>query len=171
MAGARPDVSVQEFKMGMRYLAAAVNVVSVIEEGAPRGMLATAVCSVCAEPPMLLVCVNQVASLHRSIRETGHFGVSVLDERQFDTACHFMSSAATERFTLCDWDTLVTGAPAIRGALVNFDCEVESSVDRGTHTIYFGRVVAVRRSESGRPLMYHDGNYACLGPEPLVARG
>ncbi|SLN63883.1 NADH:FAD oxidoreductase [Oceanibacterium hippocampi] len=153
--------------MGMRQLAAAVNVISVMADGSPHGMLATAVCSVCAAPPTLLICVNQSASMHRAIRERGHFGVSVLAEHQFETAHHFMSKVASERFTTCDWDTLATGAPALAGALVNFDCEVESEVNVGTHTIYFGRVVALRRAENGPPLLYHDGNYAALGQTPL----
>lgn len=159
------SISPDEFKQGMRHLAAVVNIISVMVKDEPRGMLATAVCSACAEPPTLLVCINRNSKTHEGICEGGHFCVSMLDEQQFETAWRFMTSSATERFRAGEWDTLSTGAPAIRSALVNFDCKVESSVDVGTHSIYFGRVVAIRRAENGLPLMYHDGNYTRLKQE------
>lgn len=157
--------STEEFKQGMRHLAAAVNVISVMEKNEPRGILATAVCSVCADPPTLLVCLNRNSSTHSSVRNNGRFCVSILDERQHGTAWHFMTSHASERFVDGEWDTLATGAPAIRSALVNFDCEVDSALDVGTHTIYLGRVIAIRRAGAGFPLMYHDGNYSGLKQE------
>jgi len=161
------DITPDQFKLGMRHLAATVNVISVTVDGQPLGMLATAVCSVCAEPPTLLVCINRTASMHSAIRDSGNFCVNVLDQNQFNTACHFMSRDSSERFSVCDWDILATGAPAIQGALVNFDCELDSEVDVGTHTICFGRVVGQRTSDEGRPLIYHDGKYAALNQTPL----
>ena len=160
-------ITAEEFKRGMRHLAATVNVVSTMVEEEPRGMLATAVCSVCADPPTLLVSVNRNASMHGAISARKRFCVSVLDECQADTAFRFMSHHGSERFSQCSWDTIKTGAPAIRDALANFDCEVTSQVDVGTHTIYFGQIVAVRRSDNGQPLLYHDGNYAGLNPAPI----
>lgn len=162
-----PEISPEEFKKGMRHLAAAVNVVSVIKDAQPRGMLATAVCSVSADPPSLLVCVNKSASMRQAIEAAGRFCVSVLDARQFSTACHFMSSSADERFTACEWDILSTGSPAIQDALVNFDCEVDTTVDVSTHAIFIGRIVAMRCTDEGQPLMYHNGHYAALDEMPL----
>lgn len=162
------NITSDEFKLGMRHIAAAVNVISTIENDEPRGMLATAVCSVCAEPPTLLVCINKSTSMHAAVVKTGHFCVSVLDERQFDTASKFLSVNGAERFNLCDWDTLVTGAPAIRNALVNFDAKVDNAVEAGSHTVFFGKVVAIRFANEGRPLIYHNGNYAGLSPDPLI---
>lgn len=158
------DVTAEEFKLGMRQLAAAVNIISVFDNGRPKGMLATAVCSVCAEPPTLLVCINQSASTHDAIGTGGAFCVSLLSDRQLREAGDFMSPEPDTRFDACDWDRLKTGASAVRGALVNFDCEVVSSIEMGTHTIYFGKVLEMRRSaEGGCPLMFYDGQYASLG--------
>ncbi len=155
-------ITSEDFKNGMRHLAAAVNVISAMVDGKPRGMLATAVCSVCADPPTLLICINRAAQMHKTIAEGSRFCVSVLDEQQFETATNFMTLDRDARFKLCDWDTLATGAPAIRNALVNFDAEVDSRIDVGTHTIFLGRIVELRLSDRGLPLVYHDGNYAGL---------
>lgn len=156
------SITPEEFKQGMRHLAAAVNVVSAMVDGEPRGMLATAVCSVSAEPPTLLVCVNRDTSMHGTISDTGAFCVSVLNERQFDAALRFISKKGPERFALCEWDILETGAPAIRDAIVNFDAKVKSTVEVGTHTIFLGHVVGLRVFESNLPLIYHDGSFAAL---------
>ena len=52
------DVSGSDFKEGMRHLAASVTVITVDHNGKKDGLTATATCSVSAEPPQLLVCVN-----------------------------------------------------------------------------------------------------------------
>lgn len=161
-------VSSDDFKLGMRHIAAAVNVISTMENDEPRGMLATAVCSVCAEPPTLLVCINKSASMHAAVVDSGCFCVSVLDERQLGTASKFLSVSGAERFNLCDWDKLQTGAPAINGALVNFDATVVNAVEAGSHTVFFGEVAAMRfADDDGRPLLYHNGCYSGLSLEPL----
>jgi len=156
------EITPENFINGMRHLAAAVNVISAMVDGKPRGMVATAVCSVCASPPTLLVCINQTAEMYKSITEGGQFCISVLDEQQFETATMFASADRDDRFNHCEWDTIATGAPAIRNALVNFDTELETQVDVGTHTVFLGRVTGMRLSGKGQPLVYHNGSYAGL---------
>ena len=52
------------FKEAMRRVAATVNVISICVDGKPMGITATAVSVVSMDPPSLLVCVNQAASVH-----------------------------------------------------------------------------------------------------------
>ncbi|MEB8386492.1 flavin reductase family protein [Rhodobacteraceae bacterium KMM 6894] len=157
-------VSAADFRKGMRKLAAAVNVISTDLDGELHGLLATAVCSVSDDPPTLLVCVNQRATACTPIATSKRFCVSVLSHGQFDLAQKFLTVQSTERLNLCKWQRLSTGAPAIQGALVNFDCEVAQVVDAGTHTIYMGRVVAATFADTDAPLLYFDGKYAGLAP-------
>ena len=168
-----PAVASDLFKRGMRHLAAADNVISTMADGKPHGMLATAVCSVCAEPPTLLVCINRETVMHGVVAQSGAMCISVLDERHAATAAKFLSLHGAERFSLCDWDSLETGAPAIRDALACFDTEIISTIDIGTHTIFFGRVIAMRCRDAGDPLIYHGRSYAGVVPLQLenVERG
>ena len=106
-----------EFKRGMRSFAAAVNVVGVMQEEVALGMLATAMCSACAQPPIVLVCINKSASIHDILRSNENFCISVLEAGQMDIATKFVESETTERFSHCEWDTMSTGAAAIRGSL------------------------------------------------------
>jgi flavin reductase (DIM6/NTAB) family NADH-FMN oxidoreductase RutF len=68
------------YKGGMRRLAAGVSIITTEHHGERYGMAATAVTSVSAEPPTLLVCIGRSGSSHEPIRESGRFCVNVLAE-------------------------------------------------------------------------------------------
>ncbi|MFA6264105.1 MAG: flavin reductase family protein [Pseudolabrys sp.] len=162
-------VDAEEFKQGMRRLAAAVNIVSTLEEGRPGGMLATAVCSVSAEPPSLLACVNRGSRTYSALIQSGAFCVNVLADDQLALARNFLSRKGADRFDMCGWSTLVTGSPAIDDAMINFDCEISGSFDAGSHNIIVGHVVAVRRRSNGTPLLYFEGDYRNLANAGLAS--
>src|SRR4051812_9237673 len=90
-AGATP------FKQGMRALAGAVTVVSIQgHEGTVSGLTATAVCSLSAEPPSLIVCVNRSASIAPALKLDAEFSLNVLAEDQIDIAQAFGGQKAVK---------------------------------------------------------------------------
>lgn len=155
-----------QFKTGMRHLAAGVTLVTTRVDAAPYGLVATAVCSVCAEPPTLLVCINRSGRAHDAIARSGIFCVNVVNRDQADLVPRFLAAPPDRRFALCAWTSLRTGAPALEHALVNFDCEIVQTAASGTHTIFFGRVLAAQTAPGQSPLLYYNGNYAGLTPLP-----
>lgn len=156
--GAAKDVG---FVEGMRRLAAGVSVVATEFEGDRYGLASTAVTSVSADPPTLLISVNFKASAHEAIKRAGCFTVNVLDEEDEEVAHLFGSKQERERrFLTRQWSPMATGAPALDGALAVFDCVVRETAVISTHTIFFGRVVDVRfRGDDRRPLLYWDRAY------------
>ena len=54
-------------------------------------MTATAVCSVSAEPPSILIVVNQKSRSHALIQKSGAYTVNVLAASQETLAVHFAS--------------------------------------------------------------------------------
>ena len=67
------------FRTGMRHFAGHVCLVTTTHPSGERaGLTATAVCSVSAEPPTILICVNRQNSSHAVIRESKIFVVNVL---------------------------------------------------------------------------------------------
>jgi len=159
-------ISEDDFKKGMRELAAAVNVITVAHNGERNGLTATAACSVSAEPPQLLICVNTEAGGHELIQESGKFALNILARDQEDVAMRFAGmdgAERSERFGLGSWSELVTGAPCLDGALVNFDCEVAEQISTGTHSIFIGHIVGSRTGDNnGAPLLYGDGQFTGL---------
>jgi len=160
------SISEKNFKMGMRELAAAVNIITTIHEGKKDGLTATAACSVSAEPPQLLVCINTEAGGHDLIRIAKKFALNILSRDQENIAMRFagMDGAnRTNRFELGSWSEIRTGAPCLDGALVNFDCEVVQHISAGTHSIFIGHIIGSRTENAGAaPLMYGGGEFTGL---------
>lgn len=154
----------EHFKLGMRRLASGVSIVTTSADGEPHGMAATSVCSVSADPPALLVCVNRNATCHDVIRRTGFFCVNLLRDGDDELARRFSTPAGRERrFLDRDWQSLSTGAPALIGALASFDAEVIEAVEAQTHTVFIGRVKATALwQEDIVPLVYLNGQFDSL---------
>ena len=152
------------FKRGMRRLASGVSLITTVNKGVRHGLVATAVSSVTADPPSLLVCINKTASAHAHVEEAGIFCVNILADAHEDVAGRFSSPVDREkRFELGDWREIVTGAPALAGSLVSFDCEVRQVVPYQSHTIFLAEIVGVELwAEEYNPLVYLDGRYRLL---------
>jgi flavin reductase len=152
------------FKLGMRRLAAGVSLITTVNGGARHGLVATAVNSVTADPPTLLVCINKNASAHNHVAEAGLLCVNILADEHEAIAGRFSSSVDREkRFDEGEWREIVTGAPALVNSLVSFDCEVRQVVPYQSHSIFLAEIVGVELwSETVSPLLYLDGKYRYL---------
>jgi flavin reductase (NADH)/flavin reductase len=171
-------IDIDTFRTGMRRLAGHVCIIATTKsDGERAGLTATAVSSVSAEPPTLLICVNRRNSSHAAIREAGLFAVNVLALEDQNLANRFASAVVVgeARFDEGLWTTLQTGAPVLESALVSFDCRIAQAVEVGTHGVIFGAVEAIRvRQAETKPLLYVHGAYggfatpgASLSPEVL----
>ncbi len=147
----------------MRRLAAGVTVITTSHGGKRGGLTATAVCSLSAAPPQILVCVNRTASAHDMIAEGTNLCVNLLSRSHQQLAWRFAGAVeGEERFRTGKWTTLTTGAPVLADALACFDCEVSEKIESATHTIFIGKVVGVSVREKGKPLLYASGAFAGL---------
>jgi flavin reductase (DIM6/NTAB) family NADH-FMN oxidoreductase RutF/nitroreductase len=153
----------RDFKTAMRRLAATVCIISTTSEDGWHGMTATAVTSVSVDPPSILVCVNTTTSLHKVLHSGTHFCVNLLRASQESVAGTFSSSAirGADRFAANAWKAngAEDGLPYLVDAQANLFCEIDHTVPYGTHTIFIGRVNAVRNGELVAPLLYADGQY------------
>lgn len=149
------------FKQGMRRLASGVSIIATDFEGTRHGLVATAVSSVSADPPTLLIGVSQTASAHDYIVRSRRFSVNVLGAHDRGLAEKFSVPAfRARRFEFGEWTTLGTGAPVLKTALVGFDCILTEEARIASHTVFFGRVVSVHVPEGEiDPLLFWNGAY------------
>ena len=147
------------FRTGLRRLAASVAVVTCGEGEAAAGMTVTSVVSLSFDPPSLIVCVNRAARLNRLLRQSPGFRVTWLRRGQEDVARAFGQAGAgqSERFAAGTWRPAACG-PSLTGALADACCELDQTLDYGTHTLFVARVVAAS-ANAGDPLVYRDGAY------------
>ncbi|CAG1014568.1 MAG: flavin reductase family protein [Rhizobiaceae bacterium] len=158
-------VSEVEFKTAMRQVASSVAIVTARSGDLRNGLTATAVCSVAATPPTMLVCINRSASAETLIQESDAFAINFLTESQHRIARLFSTSKLSpeERFADGVWGELVTGSPVLEGTVASFDCRVESRFGSGTHFVYLGRVVGVTSLDQ-EVLLYRDRAFRRLDP-------
>ncbi|WP_253873886.1 flavin reductase family protein [Actinomadura rupiterrae] len=136
----------------------------------PHGMTANSFSSVSLDPPLVLVCVGRDATMNRMLRRSEYFGVSVLSAGQEPVARHFAGrrrALGAAQFDPVDWmPGELTRVPLIDGALAWFECRRWRDYDGGDHTIYTGRLLSMRRQEAGDALLFYDGRFRRVSPEP-----
>ena len=167
-------VTPQMFIQGMRQLAAGVTLITAQHEGQRAGMTATAVCSLSADPPQLLACINRQAETYRIVQNSGAFAVNVLASHQHGLAEAFAGAVGIygdRRFDLADWSVLKTGSPVLAPCLATFDCRLVEAVPAATHSIFIGRVEAVALELDLQPLVYAGGDYGLIASLLDTAEG
>src|SRR5215470_4005659 len=150
------------FLEGMSRAAATVNVVTTDGPGGLAGVTVSAMSSVSADRPALLVCIHWASPACAAIKRNGRFCVNVLRAEQAQLSDRFagrLKSGDGDKFGGTSWRCLATGAPALDDALVAFDCTVMKEIDWGTHTVFIADVVDVELAEPGRPLIYASRAY------------
>jgi flavin reductase len=165
------SVSAADFKTAMRRFASTVNVITSGCGTVLNGMTATAVCSVSADPPSVLIVVNQENRSHALIEQSGAYTVNVLSASQEALAAHFASSTIAP-FATVPHSLGRNKCPIIDNCTSFLECVVESRMRCGTHSVFIGRVIASGESDS-LPLIYHDGRFRYLrksAPNSLDAR-
>lgn len=162
------QISSDQFKTVMRRFAANVNVITSADRNTLNGMTATAVCSVTADPPSVLVIVNRANRSHPLIKNSSSFAVNVLSAEQKHLAQHF-ASRPSDPFASIDHLIGKTGCPLIKGADAYLECVVSQETEVGSHTIFIGRVVA-SQTFNEEPLLYHAGEYRLLGTAQAITQ-
>jgi flavin reductase (DIM6/NTAB) family NADH-FMN oxidoreductase RutF len=152
-------VAIDQFRQVMRNLAGGVAVVAAGTGNGRRGLTVSAVASVSAEPPCLLVCVNRNAEAHDVILARGSFSVNLLGIEHKELAMRFAGHNGIRglaRFELGSWSEGLLGVPLLNDALGSMECDLLTSPVVGSHRLFVGKIVCVR-NRSGEPLVNFQG--------------
>lgn len=117
----------------MRQVPGAVAVISSANGENAGGLVATAWSSLCADPPMLLACVNRSASAHDLIVRNGAFGLSLLSASNRNVVGQFSGKEALrgkDRFIEGLWSDRPLGQPLLKGATASSECTIETAFAR-----------------------------------------
>lgn len=155
-------VSAEDFCAAMRQVVSPVTIITTDGPAGRFGKTVSAVMSLSAEPPSVLVSVYADCDSARAIRRNGCFCVNVLSGTQQDMSDAFAGRGGFDqagRFALGRWLGLETGAPALEDAATVMDCRLAGEQGFGTHAMFTGLILATRIA-AVTPLAYHDRAYA-----------
>ncbi|HWK97371.1 MAG TPA: flavin reductase family protein [Pseudolabrys sp.] len=161
MSDTKP-VDSKRFWQTLSERATGVTIVTARGSGGPAGFLGLSASHVCADPPTVLVSIDDNTSALAAVLESRAFAINFLPAGARDVADRFGFKSAVkgaERFEEGRWGRLTTGAPVLNDALGAFDCVLEETIRRGTTTIAIGRVVDLAAKGEGDPLVIFRGQY------------
>ena len=149
------------FRSALGRFASGVTVVTTCAPGnVSQGMTASAFCSVSLDPPLVLVCIEKITSIHDSIVSCSHFAVNVLSESQEQQARRF-AQLDGDRFEGVGFSRGAHSLPILDDALASLECRRMSAYEGGDHTIVLGEVESAAWRDD-KPLLYYCGGYADL---------
>ncbi|WP_322797127.1 flavin reductase family protein [Tepidiforma sp.] len=160
-----PTVTLEDFKGALGSWASGVTVVTTELDGLVYGITVSSFSSLSVDPLLVLVSLADTNQLPRLIERSGRFAISILASDQAPVSQYFAISGrepAPAFDPSIDVERWVTGAPLIKGALAQLDCELHAALPGGDHTITIGRVVAARSNPEKQPLIYFRRGYRSL---------
>jgi flavin reductase (DIM6/NTAB) family NADH-FMN oxidoreductase RutF len=159
----RPDIDQDLFRQLLGRFATGVTVLTTRDaSGRPVGMTASSLAAVSLAPPLVSVCVDVTADMHRSMSASGDFVINVLASRQEQVSRRFADLPPEERFTPGAWRETTGGLIVLEGVLAHIECERYADFPLGDHTLFVGRVTG-GTARDGMPLLYFRGEYGALG--------
>ena len=151
----------EELRAAMRAWSSGVTIVTAAVGGEQHGMTVSSFTSISLAPPLIVISLQTVSRTYELVSRAQAFGVTILAAGQQAIAERFAGgpSEGDDRVDGLETETLVTGAPFIKGGLAYLDCRVTQSIPSGMNTIFVAEVVGVRSDDHESPLVYHDREY------------
>jgi flavin reductase (DIM6/NTAB) family NADH-FMN oxidoreductase RutF len=149
------------------YPAGVAIVTTLDADGTPRGLTTTAVSSVSAEPPLLLVCVDLSSRTLPALRAGGRFVVNFIREGRSELARRF-ASKRDDKFEGVGWRSTASGMPVlVDDALAWAECVTVQELEPGDHVILLGQVEeGAGATDEDAPLMYYRRSWGVWKPAP-----
>lgn len=126
--------------------------------GQKNACIVNTVAQVTQTPLVMSVTVMKTNLTHDLIKKSGKFSVSVLGQHADLTIVErfgTVSGRETDKFSGFECKEFESGDPLIeQGAIAVMDCKVISSVDLGTHTVFFADLVDAVNVARALPLTY-----------------
>ncbi len=118
-------------------------------------------------PGLIAVCIKPHAATNQNIKQTGQFGISITSTEQATLAsvAGTTSAKSTHKikaleelgfnfYKAKEIDTLM-----VEGAVLNIECKVIQTIQPGSHTIFIGEILSIKRNQGKKPLALHQGQY------------
>ena len=157
------------------------------KESRPNLIAIGAVSHACIDPPMLGIAIGHSRYSYKVVSQSDGFVVNCPSEDQVEMLdyCGSVSGREIDKFRACGLTPLPSteiSSPGILEFPLNIECAIRKSVELGSHSFFFGEIVAVHCDESildnegeidkrkFRPMSAFLNSYWSLG-DPIIEFG
>jgi flavin reductase ActVB len=159
-------ISRQAFFEVMASFPSGVAIVTTLDgEDAPRGLTTTAVCSVSAAPPTVLVCVDLGSRTLAALRARRRFVVNFVGAGR-SHLCLLFASKEEDKFDRVRWRTTEGGLPLLHEDVLAWaECATVHDVEIGDHALLVARVEGGGvQPQLEPPLLYYRRSWGVWTP-------
>jgi flavin reductase (DIM6/NTAB) family NADH-FMN oxidoreductase RutF len=161
----RNFIDIGSFWMAIGHRPSGATIVTANSVKGPSGLLALSTTHVTADPPTMLVSIDNTTSALETVKESNHFAINILPIGTEDLANTFSGKGklkGSDRFNPKLWTIMTTGAPTYNNAVIVMDCELEDVIQRNNTSIVIGRVVDLLINQDNAPLIFYKGKFTSL---------
>jgi flavin reductase (NADH) len=155
------DAFGRDLREALSRFATGVAIIATREGSRVAAITATSFATASVEPPLVLVCLSEDATVLPDLLTTQRFTVSLLSQAQRREASVF-----ADRFPVAQALFPPGDDPVLAGALAAFVCSLAETHAAGDHRIVVGEVQRVLLGRDAPPLLYYRRVYRRLG-EPI----
>jgi flavin reductase len=147
------------FRKVMASFVTGVTVITTQVRGEVRGMTANAFMSGSLEPPLCVISVAKKARMHGFLVEASHFGVNILARGQESLIGHFAGRPVEDIHPQYRY---AGDTPLLAHANATIAAKIDARHDCGDHSLFVGRIFALRHADGVIPIVLHVGRLASL---------
>lgn len=156
----------QAFLNAMSCRVSSVNLVVTDGDAGRFGLTVTSMCSISADPPVVMIGINRKSPLCDAITRNCSFVINVLSVAQRCLADSFSGVGPKQSiydFSQATWLSGKTNSPILLGGTASFECDLASFQDVGSHRLFMGSVLWATQG-STPALCYSERSYQHAQP-------
>jgi len=155
----------------LRDLSYGVYVIGSREGDRKVGCIANSVMQITSNPASIAISINHDNYTNECIKKCNKFSVSILNEESNSNIIGtfgFSSSRDNDKYKEID-NELVDGIPVIKDSNGYIICEVTSTLETETHTIFVGKVINMNKYDNKNVMTYKYYHEVLKGSSPKKA--
>jgi len=127
-------------------------------DGTPFALTVNSFASVSLDPPLVLWSVQRNSEVFEDVVGAERYAINVLRASQQELSQYY-ARTGNHHLLPAHWEDSEHGVPVVPDCLVSFECRLANAIEGGDHVILLGEVIALRRGEAGKPLLFFGGSY------------
>ena len=131
-----------------------------------HGMTISSFTTISLDPLLVMIAISNRSKMHDLLKQQDSckFSISILADDQSNVSSHFAGQKREEISNDLENNVIhLNDHTVIKNCLSYFLCELDESINKGDHTLYFGRVIDSQTTPTDtNPLVYYSRSYHSL---------